>query len=142
MKFNKAYWISPDGNVITVGTSHIKAVLDSPEVFGFEKQYLYDVFKRHGEKPGLEGRARNEIILQLIKSGWIRMRFYDSRYSWSITVDSEDNVNYKSAMDLAESVINSGVSTAISTTMNNEWFGSAVTEPAELLTTSMEFESD
>ena len=89
-----AFWISPDGQYHRVQTSHIAAVLSEPEKFRCTREQLLEVYQRHGEPIGLEGRARWEIIRGLIlPQGWIRARRYFTKHDerWSFTVQRYDD---------------------------------------------------
>lgn len=82
------FWIR--GNTIyPIRSSHIRAILDNPELFGFTKPDLIKQFKRHHEKIGFEGKARKEVIIEAVRSGWIRGRYYPiSEEYFSLTVSS------------------------------------------------------
>ena len=80
-----AYWISPKGQLATVTQSHILEVIVHPEKFGYTKQKIARIYKKHNERLGLEGAAREEIIRNLVANGWIRIREYNKPYYWSIT---------------------------------------------------------
>lgn len=85
-----AYWISPTGRIMdTNGTFHIKSVVDNPRKFGLSDEYINELYAKHNETVGSEGRAREEIIINLAKQGWIRMRLYLSRQGsyWSVTMN-------------------------------------------------------
>ena len=73
------FWISPHGEAIRVGVNHIRAVLDKPDLYGYTKDQLQKTYKAHDEKWGTEGKAREVIITDLTKKGWIRMRHYTGR---------------------------------------------------------------
>ncbi len=66
---NTAYWISPKGEIIPVsgpsGSCHIQAVINNPQTFGLDLDYIKDVYDKHNEELGSEGKAREEIILGL-----------------------------------------------------------------------------
>ena len=82
------FWISPDGRAFEVEQNHIISVITAPERYGLTKKRIRDIYKKHGEKVGTEGDAREEIILGLVAKGWIRARNY-SRYgdtSWTLNV--------------------------------------------------------
>ena len=70
-----AYWLSPDGKAIPVDMRHIHYVIDAPEKFGLDADYIKDVHKKHKEKLYTEGNAREEIIAELMRRGWIRIRY-------------------------------------------------------------------
>lgn len=90
--FNAAYWISPKGEIISVsgtaGSNHITVVTTKPELFGVTEEYLKGVYEKYDEPYRSEGRARGEIILDLVRKGWIRIRRYRKTH-WSVNVHRE-----------------------------------------------------
>lgn len=80
-----AFWISPGGEILGVGTSHISKIIDTPERFGLTMDYLKAVYKDYGEPLGFEGKARNIIVREIISRGWIRLRRYPNKY-WEINL--------------------------------------------------------
>ena len=84
-----AYWISPQGEIIVIkgtsGSTHIDSVINNPETFGLTKSKIQDVYDMYGEKLGTEGKAREQIIRDLVDKGWIRVRKY--RQQWSININ-------------------------------------------------------
>lgn len=74
-RFHTGYWVKCN-NIYEVDTSHVRFVLDNPELFGFTKEKLIKIYRRHGEKIGFEGKARKEIIIECARKGWVRVRFY------------------------------------------------------------------
>lgn len=80
-----AYWISPKGEIVPVSDSHIATVINSPETFGLTLDEIKSKFDEYGEKLGQEGIAREQIILDLIKKGWIRIRKYGNR-GWNVNI--------------------------------------------------------
>ncbi len=70
-----AYWLSPSGDIIPVDELHITMVLKNPEKFRRTKKELQEVYDKHKEPYGLEGKARAEIMSDIIKDGWIRVRY-------------------------------------------------------------------
>jgi len=81
-------WISPTGQYNIVKQSHIDDIMNNPSTFGVTAKWVHDLFAKYNEPLGLEGKAREEIILHVLKSGWIRLRNY--RNYWSITVHRLD----------------------------------------------------
>lgn len=81
-----AYWISPSNQIIDVPTNHIDIVIKNPETFGLTLADIQSVYESHGEEIGTEGKAREEIILDLVKKGWIRIRQYRNQ-GWSVNVN-------------------------------------------------------
>ena len=98
---NDAYFISPTAELIETEGTHVRTVLDYPEKFGFSKQYLLDIYSKYKEKLGIEGKAREEILTELLDKGWIRVRFYPTKSFWSIQLKRIDkkieNILYKFA---------------------------------------------
>lgn len=82
----KAYWISPSGEVIDCATTHISEVINKPEQFGLTREGIEGLYKQHDEPLGHEGKAREEIMLDLIKKGWTRIRWVPSKYSWTVQI--------------------------------------------------------
>jgi hypothetical protein len=81
-----AFWISPKGQIFDVDYRHIEDIFSEPERYGFTRKELEKTYKKHKEPLGLEGNAREEIMLNLIRRGWIRVR--KIRNSWSIQLFS------------------------------------------------------
>lgn len=70
------YWVSPRGEAIRSGLNHIKSVINDPDLYGYTKADIQKIYKKYGEKLGTEGKAREEIIVDLVRRNWIRMRHY------------------------------------------------------------------
>ena len=81
---NKAYWISPSGQSIEAPTTHIRLILDKPAKFGLKKSDIIKTYEKYGEKRGIEGRARTEIMSDLMRKGWIRVRYIPKQDMWTI----------------------------------------------------------
>ncbi len=80
-----AYFIHPyGGQVIYVPHSHISLVISNPEKFSLNFEYIKTIYEKYDEKIGLEGRARQEILLHLIDQGFIRIRKYKNH--WKVNV--------------------------------------------------------
>lgn len=79
-----AFWISPSGEIYAPSQYHITDVVTHPEKFGVTRAWVDSIFAKHGEPVGSEGDAREEIIGELLKKGWTRLRKY--RNYWSVTV--------------------------------------------------------
>ncbi len=80
-----AFFISPAGQIKPVLHTHIKAVIDSPEEFGTTSQEIAQTYQQFEEPMGLEGRARERILNEVIRRGWIRLRRYKNK-CWSVTM--------------------------------------------------------
>lgn len=83
-----AFWMK-GGEVVENSNSHIRVIIDNPEKFGVTSEYIQSVYDKHGETLGVEGEAREEVIREVSRNGWVRIRHYTSRGSdyWSIQVD-------------------------------------------------------
>lgn len=80
-----AYWISPDGKILPVTTTHIDMVIKNPETFGHTDESIKEIYDSYNEPVGQEGQAREQIIIDLIKKGWIRVRKYGNK-GWSLNL--------------------------------------------------------
>ena len=78
-----AFWISPRGKVIPVVTSHIATVIEAPTTFKTAASKIEAVFAKHDEPIGHEGYSREEILVDLLKRRWIRVREHVNSH-WSI----------------------------------------------------------
>lgn len=86
-----AYWYK-HGKLIEVQKTHINDIIENPETFGFTKKYIEDMYKKYNEKLYTEGKAREEIMVEAMKEGWIRVRQTSSRGGNRWTIQFE---NYK-----------------------------------------------
>ena len=90
MKFD-AFFISPKGKIIPVPVRHIVAIAKNPEMFGLTLDEIKEIYAKHKEAVGWEGYARNEIILDLLKNEWIRIRFFNRSGTWRIQIFEDLN---------------------------------------------------
>ena len=74
-KTYNAYWVSPDGEMLPVKSTHIEEVIKNPATFGLTSEYIREVYKKYGETFRLEGNARDEIVENLISKKWMRIRY-------------------------------------------------------------------
>lgn len=84
------YWISPGGASFPVSQNHILTVIEAPEKFNMTREAIEAVYARHKEPFGSEGNAREELILDLVKRGWVRIRNYHGKRTgeyWSVNVN-------------------------------------------------------
>ena len=87
----EAFFISPDNGFFDLSknnvSNHIGLIINNPEKFGVTTNYIQSIYEKYNEKTGTEGSAREEIILEIVKKGWIRGRHYLGRNDyWSINV--------------------------------------------------------
>lgn len=81
-----AFWITPKGEIIGSMRSHISMVVSDPSKFGLTRDYIREIYEKYGEKVGFEGKAREEIMKQLISEGFIRIRKYGNS-GWVVDVN-------------------------------------------------------
>ena len=100
----RAFFLSPQGKLIRVGTSHIAEVIRHPEEFGLSLEEIEQAYQKHGEKLGMEGRARGEILSRIIAKGWIRIREYPDSH-WSFTLRRLTSQEKRYLQDFAQQVL-------------------------------------
>jgi len=71
-------FLTPEGEFIKLNQTHIQTVIDNPEFFGLTQDYIINTYNKHNKNIGIEGDARREILIKLIKDGWTRVN-YDER---------------------------------------------------------------
>ena len=81
MAQGKAFFISPQGAVLRVTTSHIAMVIEDPAMFKMKRSKIEEVFARHDEPLGHEGYAREVILTDLLRRRWIRIREHQAYWS-------------------------------------------------------------
>lgn|SRR5574344_1505165 len=75
----KGFWFK-NGKIKQVEGTHINAVIKNCKAFGLTPDEIQAAYKKYKEPIGLEGRAREALMIKIIKNGWIRVReTYDSR---------------------------------------------------------------
>jgi hypothetical protein len=83
---NIAFFLNPFGELIRVkGANHVSAIIQSPETFGLTREELEAIYNKYHEPLGQEGKAREEILTNLVRAGWMRMRRYPNKF-WSINL--------------------------------------------------------
>lgn len=63
----EAFWLNPNGVIIPVSLTHIQTIIDNPVTFGPKREIIEKSFQKYNEPLGLEGKARQEIMLELLK---------------------------------------------------------------------------
>lgn len=81
-----AYWISPIGKIYPVLVNHITFVINNYDLFNYPYDRIMTLYKQENEELYTEGKAREIIILELFRKGWIRIRYYPRNATWSINV--------------------------------------------------------
>jgi len=82
----KAYFIDNRNQILELGHgTHIDVMIQNPAKFGFTISQIKTAYEKYGERVGQEGKAREELIENALKRGFIHIRLYPNRY-WSVTV--------------------------------------------------------
>src|SRR5271157_1897236 len=77
----KGYWVRDGHSPSTIdvtATSHVRYLCEHHREFGFSQEQIEETYRRHGERTGQEGKARDELIKIATTRGWIRERQYRS----------------------------------------------------------------
>lgn len=86
---NKAYWLSPSGEIIAVPMTHIDMIRENPERFGLSQEYIDEMIKEHGRL--YDGsKSRDVVMSRLMAEGWVRIRKVDSRQGsyWTVQLNT------------------------------------------------------
>jgi hypothetical protein len=83
-----AFFIDNKGKIIPVKSTHIQTIIDSPSKYGLSKQKILIEYIKTNEKIPSEGKARNKIILELLKKGFVRIRYNPKSACWRIQIHS------------------------------------------------------
>ena len=105
MKYS-AYFIDPYGSIIPLTSDrHIHEVMANPDKFGLTTKAIEAVYKKHKEKMGVEGNAREEILSDLLKKGWTRVRYVMNQDAYMVQVFKLDNSTKENLYDWGKSVL-------------------------------------
>ena len=80
----EAYWITPEGEVVEVERKHINKIIGNTELFGLTIEKIKETYDKYSEPLGLEGKAREEIMRNLILQGWIRIRWKPKEWAYTV----------------------------------------------------------
>ena len=69
----QAFWYKA-GKIIKIDQNHISAIIANPESFGMIRDDIEETYKQFNEPIGCEGKAREQIMIEAMKNGWIRIR--------------------------------------------------------------------
>ena len=83
-----AFFISPKGEIISTHQTHIQQVVTNPKKFGFTDEIIAHIYDFYNEPKGQEGKAREQILVSLLKQGWIRLR--RSKNFWTAQLQKLD----------------------------------------------------
>lgn len=81
----EGYWISPSGTTYDVPFTHIDFIVKNPYLFGYTRDELQMIADRHCDRLEDEGASRNQVMTDLLKMGWIRVR-YDRQREWVLQI--------------------------------------------------------
>lgn len=102
--FTHAFFINPTGKILDIGsTKHITYIVDYPEKFGYTKEELKSIYEKYGEHFGTEGKAREEIIEDITRKGFVHIRQY--RNYWAINFYDLNSRTRKMLSSWAEYII-------------------------------------
>jgi hypothetical protein len=105
-----AYWISSQGKIVEITSTHIAKIIANPEAFGLTEDEVRAMYDEENEKLGQEGIAREKIIKSLISKGWIRIRYYRKNGFWTININKASAKNFDLIQQWAEQIIKLGFS--------------------------------
>jgi len=105
---SQAYWISPYGEVVEVGTNHIQLIISNPKKFGYTEDKIKEIYDKYNEPLGIEGKAREEIIKDVVNKGWIRVRRYDNK-GYSVNIKQMTKKVKDILFDWAYKLLNTGI---------------------------------
>jgi hypothetical protein len=103
-----AYFISPEGEIEYVPLCHIASVIKNPDLFKLSPGKITATYQKYKEPIGLEGKARHELLNEIIMSHWIRLRRYPNR-QWSITLSDLCPIKSKFLQNWANAILNGGL---------------------------------
>lgn len=79
----KAFWIEPSGKVVDIGdTNHINFLTVNNTAFKISDKEIEDIHRKYHEPIGVEGKARDEIIINSLKKGFITLRYMGRESKW------------------------------------------------------------
>lgn len=87
MLFQRGAWWFKGDAIYEADSTHIADILNHPERYGFTTEELHEMYKANGEKIGMEGKTREDVIKHLNRKNWVRVRHYSRPQDyWSLTV--------------------------------------------------------
>ncbi len=103
MTISVAFFLSPNGHIVHVPQNHISTVIAEPERFGLTQAEIETAYRKYGERIGVEGEARKELLLKVISQGWLRIRRY--RNYWSVTAEALTPATHELLRDWARKML-------------------------------------
>ena len=111
MPTTKADWVSPSGRIYNVDTdTHINLVIKKPSMFGWNLKNIKKVHEKYGESLGSEGKARHEIMVDILQRGWLRTRQDKRSGIWVVETWNWGNREKNALWDWTNEKTNSGKS--------------------------------
>ena len=100
-----AYFVNPYGKIAPLeNPRHINEIIQKPEKFGYTKEHIQDIYAKHNERYGQEGKAREEIIHDLLSKGFAHIRLYKN--FWAVNVNHYDDKTKSALSTWAGDVLN------------------------------------
>ena len=90
---NEACWISPTGTLVEVKITHIRTVIDNPEIFDYNLREIRQLYFKNREPLGFEGKARDKLMKDLILKGWVRIRWKPKKYQYTVQMIRNEKVS-------------------------------------------------
>lgn len=89
----QAYWISPIGRILPLenDSKHIEKIMENPSAYGLNREEIVKMYQDENEELGSEGKAREKIIVSLVREGWIRIRHYERADTWTVNINRLTN---------------------------------------------------
>jgi len=110
MSLSPSFWISPEGTIIgTDANNHISMITNKPELFNLSKEYIRSVYAKYKEPMDHEGKAREEIIENILQDGWIRIRKYPRPGYYGVTINFMSPQKRRSLKAWANRMLTTGV---------------------------------
>jgi hypothetical protein len=104
-----AFWAQGE-DLYENDASHIREIIATPARFGVTSQWIRETYEKYGERLGIEGNARSEIIKEAARHGWIRVRHYVGTPDyWSIQADCYSDARRSELAQLARRLMAAGV---------------------------------
>ena len=63
-----AFWYK-NGKIKEVNNYHISDIIGDAEAFGLTRKEIEEIYKKHNERFGTEGKAREEIMKKVMENG-------------------------------------------------------------------------
>jgi len=128
---HNAYWLNPRGKILDIGLgTHIDQVILSPKSFGLTDRYIRNIYDKFNEPMNLEGKAREQIMLELINDGYVRIRLIKNQF-WLVNA-KQWNKPLKKALSVwaedAKDVKGAGKYMPVKVVTNKETIGTYTVE--------------